>query len=94
MGFRDWLKVKKKKKQQERLEKRQAQELAERSFVSTDNASGFAVDPADINPPASRFTDEYKAFIEAREGVRSAETVDGDAASSAEEAVDDACSDS
>ena len=69
MGFRDWLKAKKKKRQQERMEKRQAEEQAERSFVLTGNNSGFSVDPADINPPETRFTDEYREFIEKQEAA-------------------------
>ena len=69
MGFRDWLKAKKKKRQQERMEKRQAEEQAERSFVLTGNNSGFSVDPADINPPETRFTDEYREFLEKQEAA-------------------------
>lgn len=73
MGFRDWLKAKKKKRRQERMEKHQAEELAERSFVLNGNDSGFAVDPSDINPPETRFTDEYREFLEKQEAAATAE---------------------
>ena len=69
MGFSDWLKAKKKKRQQERMEKRQAEEQAERSFVLTGNDSGFAVDPSDIDPPETRFTDEYREFLDRQEAA-------------------------
>ena len=102
MGFRDWLKAKKKKRQQERMEKRLAEEQAERSFVLSGNDSGFAVDPADIDPPETRFTDEYREFLDRQEAeaqkadrlaqARLNEEFESDAAAMAE-SVQNACAD-
>lgn len=60
MGFREWIKAKKKKREAERRAKRQA----ERTLNFNNSDSGFVVDPAGINPPETRFTAEYKEFIE------------------------------
>ncbi|MBR5948443.1 MAG: hypothetical protein IKZ82_07345 [Clostridia bacterium] len=72
MGFREWMKERKKKHQQERMEKRRQEELAERSFNLAGNNSGLTVDPADINPPETRFTDEYREFLEKQEAAAAA----------------------
>ena len=95
MGFRDWLKAKKKKRSQERMEKLRQEEQAERSFALTGSDSGFAVDPADIDPPETRFTDEYREFLEKQEAAaakaerlaqeRLSEELEADAAQAAEE---------
>ena len=59
MGFFDFLKSKKKKAEAE----------AEKAEVL-----GLEVDPADIDPPETRYTEEYREFLETQEaGERSGE---------------------
>lgn len=66
MSFREWVKAKKKK--------REAKRGTERALNLNNNDSGFVVDPSDIDPPETRFTEEYKQFIESQEAaLRSAE---------------------
>ena len=95
MGFREWMKARKKKRQQERMEKRQQEEQAERSFAWPGTDSGFTANPEDINPPETRFTDEYREFLEKQEAAaamaerlaqeRLSEEFEADAAKAAEE---------
>ncbi len=78
MAFFDFMKLRKQKKKAERIAKRNAElqarmsaeqtqdDSAERSFDKP-ASSQFRVDPADIDPPATRFTDEYAEFIKKQE---------------------------
>ena len=79
MGFREWIKVKKKRREAERKAKGQD----ERALNLDNSDSGFVVDPSAINPPETRFTEDYKEFIEKQEGV------DGETAIVVDDAYED-----
>ena len=89
MGFHEWIKAKKKRRETERKAKGQD----ERALNLDNSDSGFVVDPSAINPPETRFTEDYKEFIEKQEGVdgetvRAAEDVCEDTGKHAEAACD------
>lgn len=44
--------------------KRKNRKAVERKLTNGTEELGF--DPSDINPPETRFTDDYKAFLEAQ----------------------------